>query len=358
MRVSLPYDKPILANVKVRGGVGSGLLTLVLCVYPAFVTLQTLSFIVSPARTGLWAVAQIFAPHLYLPLLLLVPSAFRRGGFGMRVLRVLLLICVALFCARYMPAFAVGQPASDPLATKLSVMTWNVFAGNRRGDSIRDFLLEKPADVIVLQEADWRAMAEDDALAAAYPYRLLRSDEAPPGMAFLSAYPILDSGSLDGDRGLWDISRLLWARLDLGDTSVTVVDAHPISPYYSGRGCSLPVCFNPTLRDRQIAAMREQFISPMLTRGEPFVLAGDFNVTEREPAYADLSTGLTDTFKVAGEGFGTTWRPPFIMSQPIGVLRIDYLFGGPRLTSVSVHTDCSPRSSDHCVVMGQFEVKK
>jgi hypothetical protein len=103
--------------------------------------------------------------------------------------------------------------------------------------------------------------------------------------------------------------------------------------------------------------MHEQIIAPLLARGEPFVLLGDQNVTERELAYGDLSAGLTDTFKAVGSGFGSTWRPPFVMSLPFNLLRIDYQFAGPSLTPLSVDTDCTPRSSDHCIVIGQYDVK-
>lgn len=358
MRVSLPYDKPIVATVKVRGGFGSGLLSLALCAYPFFILLLSLANLVSPARSGWRAVSQIFAPHLFLPLLLLLPFAFRRGGFGIGLFRALLVGCVVIFCLRYLPAFASSSPPYDPSAPRLSVLTWNVFAGNRRAEDVRALLLEKPVDAVVLQENSWRSLSEDAALLDAYPYRLSGNSEAPPGMSLFSIYPILESGMLDGDRGLWDIPRLLWARLDVDGTEVTVITAHPISPYYSGRNCALPVCFDPTLRDRQIAAIQSDFIAPLVARGEPFVLAGDFNVTEREPAYADLSSGLTDTFKAVGAGFGTTWRPPFVMSQPVGLLRIDYLFAGPRTKPVGITTDCTPRSSDHCVLIGQFQISR
>ncbi len=340
-----------------RGGLGSCLLALALCAYPTFVVLLTVISIVFPARGGLRAVAQIFAPHLYIPLLILVPFAFRRGLFGVGLLRVLLLGCVGLFCARYLPAFAASGPAPDPAAPKFSVLTWNVFAENRREDSVRGLLLEKPADVIALQEVSWTWLANDQ-IAAAYPYRLVRPGETASGMALLSSYPILDSGVLDGDRDLWDIPRLMWARLDVHGTSVLVVNAHPISPYYSGADCSLPICYDPTLRDRQIVAMRQELSSSLVEDGEPFVLVGDFNVTEREPAYADLSAGLTDAFKAIGSGLGTSWRPSFIMSQPVGFLQIDYLFAGPGIGPVGVQTDCTPRSSDHCVVIGRFEIKR
>lgn len=353
----MPYDKPIVAAVKVRGGIGSGLLSALLCIYPVFVILLNASLIAAPARTGLRAVAQIFAPHLFLPLLLLVPFAFRRGEFGVGLLRALLVVCAVIFGARYMPAFASSAAAVDPSAPRLSVMTWNVFAENRHEEDVTSFLASKPADVVVMQEVSWRWLGGDE-IAAAYPYRLIDPSETASGMALLSDKPILDSGVLDGDRYLWDIPRLMWAKIDVDGTPVTVLSGHPISPYYSGKGCSLPVCFDPVLRDRQIAAMHDEVIAPLLAGGDLFVLAGDFNVTQREPAYADLSAGLNDAFKAAGTGLGSSWRPPSLMSQPFGLLRIDYLFSSSRLSATGIKTDCTPRSSDHCLVIGQFQVSR
>ena len=183
MRVSLPYDKPIVAAVKVRGGMGSGLMSIVLCVYPVFLILLSASLMAAPARTGLRAVAQIFAPHLFLPLLLLVPFAFRRGA-GRCSAEELLVVCAVLFGARYMPAFASSPPASDPAATRLSVMTWNVFAESRSRTTLVRFLLTKPADVVVLQEVSW-AWLTGDKIATTYPYQLIDPDETAPGMAIL-----------------------------------------------------------------------------------------------------------------------------------------------------------------------------
>ena len=46
-------------------------------------------------------------------------------------------------------------------------------------------------------------------------------------------------------------------------------------------------------------------------------MVGDFNVTEREPAYNDLSTGLVDAYHVVGTGTGTTWRPTSLMNHAL-----------------------------------------
>ncbi len=323
--------------------------------YPLTVLLLSLLAIVAPQRAGWLAVAQIFGLLLFLPLLLLVPVAFMRRMVG---LRVVLLLCVVVFGLRYMPPLNMVVRSADSGAPQFSVLTWNVFAGNSRYDEIDRTLASRPADVVLLQEADSEKV-NVAALAAVYPYTLTEPDNAPPGMLFLSTFPILEHGMLDGERTLWDIPRLLWARLDLGNgQSVTVVGAHPMSAYTVGAGCVLPVCYSPGWRDKQIEAMRDDFISPMLDSGDAMIVAGDFNITEREPAYVDLSRGLTDSWKAVGLGFGTTWRPEPMMGQELGLLRIDYLFAGPNVRPLAMSVDCAPRGSDHCVVMGRFETGK
>ena len=326
-----------------------------LLTYPVFVLGLTLFTMLAPQRDGLLAVGQIFGPHLFIPVLLLVPFALVRGMVG---LRVMLLLCLGIFLLRFMPSLGIAGVAKADDA-QVSVMTWNVFAGNARYDEISSMLVERPADVVLLQESDGGWIESDEAVRNVYRYRLVESDGTPPGMVFLSVYPVVQHGTLDGERDLWDIPRLMWAKLDLGNgRQVTVVGAHPMSAYRVGAGCGLPVCYSPRWRDEQIEAMRDSYISPMLASGEALILAGDFNITEREPAYWDLSRGLTDAWKAVGSGFGMTWRPTALMGQRFGLLRIDYLFSSPNVTPLAMAVDCTPRESDHCVVVGRFETGK
>ena len=83
-------------------------------------------------------------------------------------------------------------------------------------------------------------------------------------------------------------------------------------------------------------------------------MLGDFNTTEREPAYAELSAGLHDAQKEAGVGLGMTWRPASLENLPFGLLRIDYLFASPRFVALAAGPDCTPRGSDHCLVSATF----
>jgi endonuclease/exonuclease/phosphatase family metal-dependent hydrolase len=170
----------------------------------------------------------------------------------------------------------------------------------------------------------------------------------------LSIYPIVEYGAIEISADgavVWDIPRVLWARLDLGaGHTVLVVNAHPISAVNTTYRC----LFCSQLRDSQVRALRE-FLQPFIAQGEQVLLLGDMNTTDRELAYQDLAAGLIDTHLQVGNGNGHTWGIRGL-NRFWAFLRIDYMFVTPNITPVSLETDCASRGSDHCVLTGQFLV--
>jgi len=322
---------------------------LALALYPLALLALTLALLVARPRSGPLALALVFAPYLFLPLLLLLPAALRRGR---SLLRLALLAAAVVFLIVSPPALNLPGRAAPAPAPPLRALTWNMFVGRAEAGALSAVVAARDPDVVALQEVEWEALAADEALMARYPYRLLRPDETAPGLALLSRHPILaaDVPALGGAE--WDMPRLMWARLDVGGQPVLVVNAHPIPPRTFGDGCPLLRCYNRGPRDAQIAAFGA-LIRELLAGGEPLLLLGDMNVTEREEAYLDLSAGLTDAHRAVGLGFGLTWRPGFTR-LPAGLLRIDYMFSGNGLAPLALATDCTWRGSDHCLLVGDF----
>ena len=58
------------------------------------------------------------------------------------------------------------------------------------------------------------------------------------------------------------------------------------------------------------------------------LLMGDFNVTDREPANAELSRGLRDAHDAAW-GAGASWGPLALRRHGLALIRIDRILGGP-----------------------------
>jgi vancomycin resistance protein VanJ len=329
---------------------GPRLRDVALALYPLALVGLTLLALVAPRRDGALALAQVFAHYLFLPALLLLPLAL---GRGMILLRLALAATAAIFLLVYPPALNLAPRVPPPAAPRLRVLSWNVFVGGATPAAMRAAIAEHDPDVVLLQELIWEELAGDPELAARYPYQLLRPGETAPSLAIFSRHPIVASGvpELPGDG--WDMERIVWARLDLGGQTVTLVNAHPIPPRTFERGCPPLSCYNRGPRDDQIAQMRAFAEELRLRTGDPLVLAGDMNVTEREEAYFDLAAGLRDLHRAAGSGFGASWRPDDL-GLPAGLIRIDYIFASEGLRPLGLTTDCAARGSDHCLLVGDL----
>jgi endonuclease/exonuclease/phosphatase family metal-dependent hydrolase len=309
----------------------------------------------APQRAGLLALSEIFAPYLFLPALVVCPLALLRGT---RPMRAALLVCVAVFALRYAPPLHAA-PAAPSRGPQISVTTWNVFAGGRP-DAIRAALLAHPTDLMALEETHTDWIIKDPALTRLYPYRQVLAPwdaGGVSGMILLSTYPVMEQGLLDAPAALWTRPDVMWARLDLGGgQTLRVITGHP-RPAQVGRGsCLLPVCYDPARRDAQLASIHA-LLAPWLAAGEHVLLLGDFNVSEREPAYQDLAAGLQDAYLAAGAGAGATWGPGNWASKWMPLLRIDYLLSSPTVVPLSTGTDCTYRGSDHCILRGTFALR-
>jgi len=368
-----PYRKELTLRPTKRSSPGRKIIIGVALIYPLLLLAVSFATLFFPQREGPLALAEVFAPYLFLPLVILLPLVFLRGALA---LRLALIACALVFVGRFLPIMSPSTPQADPKATQVQVMSWNLYKDSVPHDVLRQILSTKPADVVAFEEAEVEWLANDETIGKVYPYRMRYHLGAVRGLALLSAYPILDFMSVDTGAAARDELPYTWAVLDVGGgRRLLVVVAHPFSPERSDasqRGCWLSVCYDTAQRDEQIAQIRAavdpilrpdetQAVSPISTQlrpGDPLILVGDFNVTDREPAYQDLSAGLTDAFRRVGQGFGHTWQPSLpVLHQGLHLLRIDYMFSSPNVTPLAMWADCTPRGSDHCSTHGKFELK-
>jgi endonuclease/exonuclease/phosphatase family metal-dependent hydrolase len=104
---------------------------------------------------------------------------------------------------------------------------------------------------------------------------------------------------------------------------------------------SLPCPYCPERRDAQLGVLLD-FVSVRESAGERVVLAGDFNLSQREAAYRELRF-LQDA------GRGLTWRPLAVSWLP-ALLRLDYILVGQGIGVVASSSDCAGSGSDHCPI--------
>jgi vancomycin resistance protein VanJ len=323
----------------------SGVL-LAAALYPAALLALTVIHVISPQRSGPLALSQIVAPHLFAAALLLVPLALVRGE---RLLRLLLLTALLVAVARFGDEFVSFGGPTPASGDTLSALTWNLEAGSVRGEQLLEVLGGTEASVVALQELtpEHASLLEADArVSARFPHRLLTPRAGVLGIGLLSAYPIRQAEVRSTPGQL--------VTLDVHGQQLTVLNAHPLpGTIRTVTPLRIPFDFDPSQRDADIAALRT-WIQPALSRQNAVLVLGDYNVTEREPAYQTLANGLRDAHLIVGNGSGASWRPERFKELPVGLLRIDYLFSAGGLNPIAVTTDCTPRGGDHCLVMASF----
>jgi endonuclease/exonuclease/phosphatase family metal-dependent hydrolase len=319
--------------------------------YPAALVVLTAIQVVAPQRNGPLALAQVFAPWLFLPLLALLPQAALLRD---RALIALLTASALVFAVHLGPGFVpAGRSAPDPAAVPITVASWNVLFRNR-ADRVARGVRDLDVDVVGLVEltpAQAAALDADPAVRARFGSRVLLPEY---GRGLLSRRPVLASG-VRADPELGRGSRLLWARLDLGAGRVlTVLVAHPLAPRARWVG-PVPASYDTAPRDAQIAFVRS-VVDEAVRAGDRVLLLGDFNVTDREPGVAVLVNGLRDAQAELGWGSGASWALPPLRRRGIALVRIDRALGGPGVLPTAVRTDCTWRGSDHCVLLAAFAV--
>lgn len=322
----------------------------VLALYPVALLVLTAIHVLVPQRDGFGALTEVFAPHLFLLSIVLVPFALARDASG--VFRGALVAVAVVAVLRFGDEW-VSIPPEQGQGTPIEAMTWNLELGSDAGRDLVAVLTASRADVVILQKLTpdhVERIQRSDALASRFQNRILVPADDVFGIGLLSTFPIIASEQLEDPHGLVAV-------LDIGGPDpLTVISAHPLPPRYlfSPGVPPRPTAFDPDRRDAGLSALRAR-IAVALRTEQPLIVLGDFNVTPTEPAYTELSAGLTDVHLAVGVGPGWTWRPRQVEAIPVGILRIDHVFVAGDVRPVGSFTDCS-RPGDHCVVSARVVV--
>lgn len=319
--------------------------------YPVLLVLLTALQAVAPRRDGPLALAQVFAPWLFLPLVALLPQAVLLRD---RRLIAALTAAVLAFTVHLGPMFVPsGRSTPDPGATDVRLVSWNVLRSNAP-DRVTATLRGLDADVVGLVEVTPRqasAIAYDPGVRAKFGTVLLRPDLA---RAVLTRHQVVATGIRVDPMGRYG-SDLMWARLDTGGgRELTVLVGHPL-PARASPSSDLPLRYEAAPRDAELRFTRA-VMDEEIAAGRRVVLLGDFNVTDREPAGQELVRGLRDAHAEVGWGAGATWAPPAFRRAGVVLVRIDRILGGPGTVPTASRTDCTWHGSDHCILHATFAI--
>jgi endonuclease/exonuclease/phosphatase (EEP) superfamily protein YafD len=295
-------------------------------------------------RSGLPGLAVVLEQHLVLAVgaVLVAVIAVDRSRAQFVVGGVFLIFAIIAFGSEW-----VSEPRGR--APDLTVWSWNLERGARSPAALIEALRSSTADVIALQELEpdhAGAIEADSVLLGRYPYRELAPDDGYLGIGLLSRYPLSDVER-------WRDPAGISASVDAPEGEVSMINAHPL-PGRISTVLGLPVGFDPSVRDADIARVRER-VDAALARSERVLVVGDYNTSPTEPAYDVLAAGLRDAHVEVGQGPGWTWRPSRLEALPLGLLRIDLALIGPSLEPVSSRVDCS-LPGDHCRLVVELSI--
>lgn len=326
--------------------------TAVLAAYPPLVAVLYVIHVVAPQRNGPLAISEVFAPHLLVPVLALVPLVASTAG---RALRIGLAAAMVIGAVRFGPGL-VSFPPAPPTEVEavISILSWNLEAGGPGEEDLLVVLRETDAGIVALQEltpGHAAAVEADPGASSAFPHRALVARDGVAGIGLLSRWPIEHATDSVGP-----VQQAVEVHVTAAQR-LTVVNTHPFPPRYQlGSAVPLPLGYDAMQRDADLLRINAAAAS-LVAQGRRVLVVGDFNVTDREPAYADLAAGLWDAHLEVGQGPGSTWRPRNVEFLPFGVLRIDHVFGGPGTRPLTIAQDCTPRQTDHCILMATVAIR-
>jgi len=210
------------------------------------------------------------------------------------------------------------------------------------------------ADIICLQEVRkmnrqaaarftrWPAMPQADFLApegytAVYETNAI-TRHGEHGNALLTRWPVLSQGHQDISDHRFEQRGLLHVVMDVEGTPVHAIVVH--------------LGLIKGSRVRQVAQLNE-FIAREVPRGEPVIVAGDFNDWGARMRSAMNAMGLRDSHELPG---------PRILTYPsrLPVTQLDFIYGR-HLSPTACHVPRGPiwaRMSDHLPLVTDFSLSK
>ncbi|MCY4539054.1 MAG: endonuclease/exonuclease/phosphatase family protein [Chloroflexi bacterium] len=275
----------------------------------------------------------------------LLPQLRERWGMLLQIA----LILVGLLWFAWPGRYKAIEP---PQGETFSLVTFNVQGSNAELDMATDWLLSAGADVIVLQET-----------AEGYDHRLQRlydiyahEDHIEGSVRIFSRYAILERQilSIEGEPGRLAL-RLL---LDQNGRELAVYAVHLVLPQANWHpsthfALDMLLRYNETRRNAQA----RRLLQILGQESKPYLVAGDFNMSDSSLIYDEIAARINDAWRDAGTGAGRTWPVAEIIGLPRIVhpfLRIDYIWYSDELRTVSASIG-GPIGSDHLPVKAVFE---
>lgn len=311
--------------------------------------------------------ANTFAPYWYMPLGLTLPVSIMltrqqrpdiaarlrkpkrrlivagsRGGLS--ALLQIVLIAIGLY---WFALPTLYHPLDPPGGDTFSVVTFNVQGHNHELEAATDWLLAAKADVILLQET---AEGYDQRLARLYDV-YAHEDHVEGSVRIFSRYAILEREILIIEDEPGHLALRLVLAADGRELAVYAV--HFVLPQSTAKVNSVApdigIDFALRYDERRRNAQIRRLLEILESETRPFLLVGDFNMSDASLIYDEIAARLGDAWRSAGSGAGRTWPVAEVIGWPQVIqplLRIDYVWHSEGLRAVEAMVGAAI-GSDH-----------
>jgi len=309
-----------------------------------------IGYLVIRLLTGdsLWWVTLLnaFVVYTFAPLFVLLPLLLLTGQWQMFARLGLLALLGVVWFGPFFQAKSSGPNTGIPL----QVVTYNMHDDRTDLDMLEAWLTDIRVDVLVMQEVPRDYPGERPALDDLGLTHAVRVANGLTDMAIISRYPVEVTG--EGER-------YFRAELDLNGQPIAVYNVHFSRPILDYDDWRLPsagnqyinilINYDETLRNQEIRALVEAVRQETL----PYIIAGDFNMSQHSLIYSDLAVLMDDSFREAATGLGATW-PVFTDLLP-PLIRTHYVWHSTDMAAVEAFN--GPRlGSDHLPVFAGLRV--
>lgn len=301
--------------------------------------------------TPLWALTAATAL-----VLTLAPHAWWHRHAARRVVRLVAVAALVLEAVWLAPLASPSQRVSragqDSGATRIRVMTCNVYKGAASAEDIVRAVREQGVQVLALQETtvDFVRQLKAAGIDELLPYSERSSSDGVYGNGVWSALPLADKASDDigSSASAMPAGTVRFTRADSSAVRVRLVSVHTCSPgpgYWGLWRRSV----------EEIGVVRERIAADP---GMGYVLLGDFNATyDHAPFRKMLGEGagdvtLHDAAREAGRGIVTTW-PSGAATAPL--CGIDHVVTSDGIVASDLETLAIP-GSDHMALLATLTV--
>lgn len=348
-------------------------LRLLISSYALLLALFTLLRLLRLSGPPLIDLANTFAPYLYMPLVLSFPLSIivTRGSVAplerarkrlaqparkrdddhpprWSVLLQIGLLAIGLY---WFALPSMYRPVDPPAGETFRVVSFNVQGSNAELERATEWLLAAAPDVILLQET---AEGYDPRLAPLYEV-YAHEDHIEGSVRVFSRFAITQREALtieapgagqDGREAL----RLL---LNVDGRPLAVYALHfslPLRPRTAADpdadlGPEALLRYDESHRNAQI----RRFLTFLDEETAPFIVAGDFNMSDASLIYAEFAARMQDGWRGAGNGAGRTWPVAEAIGLPRLIqpfLRIDYIWHSAALRATAAEVG-EAIGSDH-----------